>query len=126
MFGNTPLEGPILDVLNCVVLMKIQSIQNGLTFVNENARVQFPRVDNSSLNVLESSGPVQSPSQAASSSLLGIMNNLIEKWDIAIRQQAILATILLALYGFVVLMGLARVIYSLLKEERSRARGGRI
>src|SRR5438876_9101203 len=57
VFGNTPLEAPILDVLNCVVLMKIQSIQNGLTFVNEHARVQFPRVDNSSLNVLESSGP---------------------------------------------------------------------
>ena len=115
MFGNTPLEAPILDVLNCVVLMKIQSIQNGLTFVNEHARVQFPRVDNSSLNVLESSGPVQSPSNAASSSLLDIINSLIEKWDTAIRQQAVLASIL---------MGLARVIYTLHKEERSRAEGG--
>ena len=104
--------------------MKIQSIQNGLTFVNENARVQFPRVDNSSLNVLESSGSVQSPSQAASSSLLGVMNNLIEKWDIAIRQQAILAAILLAVYIFVILIGLARVISTLVKEERSRAEGG--
>ena len=102
--------------------MKIQSIQNGLTFVNENARVQFPRVDNSSLNVLESSA--QSPSQAASSSLLGIMNSLIEKWDTAIRQQAILATILLAVYGFIILMGLARVIYTLRKAERSRGEGG--
>ena len=124
MFGNTPLEAPILDVLNCVVLMKIQSIQNGLTFVNEHARVQFPRVDNSSLNVLESSGPVQSPSNAASSSLLDIINSLIEKWNTAIRQQAVLASILLGVYGFVILMGLVRVIYTLHKEERSRAEGG--
>ena len=26
-FGDTPLAGPILDVLNCILLMKVQGIQ---------------------------------------------------------------------------------------------------
>lgn len=124
VFGNTPLEDPILDVLNCVVLMKIESVQNGLTFVNEHAKVQFPRVDNSSLAVLESNGSGQSPSETASSSLLSIMNTVIDKWAAAIRQQAVLGGILLALYGVVVLIGAVRVSWALRKDDKTRGEGG--
>jgi hypothetical protein len=129
VFGNTPLEGPILDVVNCVLLMKIEGIQNGLTFVNENAKVSFPRVDNSSLNIdLGSTGSAlqsaQSPSQAAFSSLLDIMNGIITKWDAAIRRQAIIAGILLGVYAFVVLMGLARIVYMLRDRQKSHSEGG--
>ena len=104
--------------------MKIESIQNALTFVNEHAKVQFPRVDNSSLNILETPSSVQSPSQAASRSLLGILSNVIEKWDAAIRLQALLASILLAVYGAIILIGLRRVIYLWGKEEKGRGDGG--
>lgn len=52
------------------------------------------------------------------------MDNVIEKWDVAIRQQAILGGILLALYGLVILMGLARVIHALREHERNRGEGG--
>jgi hypothetical protein len=123
-FGNTPLEGPILEVLNCVVLMKIEGIQSGLTFVNEHAKVQFPRVNDSSFKALESNTPIQSPSKSASSSMLNIMNTLIGKWNAAIKQQAIVAGILLALYGVVIIMGLSRVIYGLREHERNRGDGG--
>jgi len=125
VFGNTPLEGPILDVLNCIVLSKIEGIQDGLTFVNENAKVTLPRVDNGTLALNSSNGvSLQAASQDASSSLLNIILDVAQKWDDAIHRQIILAAILLAVYGVVVLMGLARVLYALRKTERNRGDGG--
>jgi len=100
--------------------MKIQGIQNALTFVNNNARVDFPRVDNSSFDP----GVLTSPSQDTTSSLLAIMDDVVAKWQAAIRRQAIFAGILLAVYGLIVLMGLARVWYALRDSGRNRGEGG--
>jgi len=108
-FGNTPLAGPILDVLNCVLLMKVQGIQDGLTFVNENAKVQFPRVDNSTANSVQS----LSVTQTNESSLAGILNAVVDKWLHSIRQQAIVAGTLFALYCLIVFVGYCRMSYAL-------------
>ena len=122
-FGDTPLASAVLEVLNCVILNKVQNIEEGLTFVNENAKVQFPRVDNSTFdNVLGSNSSI-AVSSLDSSSVLDIVNTISEKWDASIRQQAIIAGILLAVYGVVVFIGMLRVIHSIRKNERNRAEG---
>ena len=128
-FGNTPLEAPILDVLNCVILMKVEGIQKGLTFVNENARVQFPRVDNSTLKIATSSfgAATQSSSQAGQaldSPLLDIITRITDKWKAAIRQQLILAGCVMSIYGIIVLMGLLRVLYASHENGKTRGEGG--
>ena len=124
MFANTPLENPVLDVVNCLILMKVEGIQSGLTFINENARVQLPRVDNSSfdLNLATNVSALQAQ-QDPGSSLADILNGVIVKWQSAIRQQEIVAGFLFSAYVLVILMGLARVFYSLKNRERSRAEG---
>jgi hypothetical protein len=124
VFANTPLETPILDVVNCLILMKVEGIQSGLTFINENAQVQLPRVDNSSfdLNLVTGVSGLQSQ-QDPGSSLADILNEVIVKWQGAIRQQEIVAGLLLAAYVLVVLMGLGRVFSSLKQKERNRAEG---
>ena len=126
VFGNTPLEKPVLDVVNCLVLMKVAGIQAGLTFVNENAKVSFPRVDNSTLAVdLNSSKSTpQFASQPALSSFTRIMDGVINKWNSAIRMQATVAGILLAVYAFIVLLAFARVIYAMSNRTRNRGEGG--
>jgi len=119
------LAQPILDVVNCVLLMKIQGIQDGLTFVNENAKVQFPRLDNSTFNGFANSNLTAQPQpEEGSSSLLGILNSLVTKWDNAIRQQAVFAGILLAIYGIIVLLALTRVICAARKDKKIRGEGG--
>jgi len=123
VFGDTPLAEPILDVLNCVLLMKIQGIQDALTFVNQNAKVQFPRLDNSTFDAFASNLSAQTPSETGSSSLLDIITNLVQKWNDAIRQQAVFAAILLAIYILVVVLAVGRVTYELRRTERSRAEG---
>ena len=126
VFGDTPLAGPILDVLNCVLLMKIQGIQDGLTFVNENAKVQFPRLDNATFDAFASNLSAQTPSEDGSSSLLDILNGLVQKWNDAIRQQAVFAGVLLAIYLLIVGFAVARVSYEVRRTEKPRAEGGGI
>jgi len=130
-FGNTPLEGPVLEVLDCVILMKVEGIQKGLTFVNENARVQFPRVNNSTLNTQNipfAPGNQLSPAagQDLSSPLVDIITRISDKWGTAIRQQAILAGCFLAIYAVVVLMGMARVLFVLKQTGKTRGEGGKV
>jgi hypothetical protein len=119
-FGDTPLAGPVLDVLNCILLMKVQGIQDGLTFVNENAQVQFPRVDTSTTASLENLSVVQSTD---GSSLATILNAVVDKWLDSIRQQAIVAGILFSLYCLIVCIGYGRVLYVMKRTARS---GGRV
>jgi hypothetical protein len=104
--------------------MKIQGIQDGLTFVNENAKVQFPRLDNSTFSAFASDVATQTPSEDGSSSLLGILDSLVQKWNDAIRLQAVFAGILLAIYGLIVFFALARVIYAVRRSEKTRGEGG--
>jgi hypothetical protein len=96
--------------------MKVQGIQDGLTFVNENAQVQLPRVDNSTTASLENLSVVQSTD---GSSLAIILNAVVEKWLGSIRQQAIVAGVLFALYCLIVCMGYGRVLYVTKRAARS-------
>ena len=109
--------------------MKVEGIQKGLTFVNENARVLFPRVDNSTLNagtiaLAAGTQSLATPGQGSGSPLLGIIIRITDKWETAIRQQAILAGCIMIIYGTVVLMGLIRVLYALHGSGRTRGEGG--
>lgn len=45
VFGDTPLYDPIVDVLNCLLLLKIKGVQSGLTWAHDNAHITLPRVN---------------------------------------------------------------------------------
>ncbi|KAH7075409.1 hypothetical protein BKA63DRAFT_594836, partial [Paraphoma chrysanthemicola] len=50
-FGGTPLQDPIKDVLRCLIGLKIESFQKGLTWVQENAHISFPGVANDTFSL---------------------------------------------------------------------------
>jgi hypothetical protein len=120
VFNNTPLATPILDVLNCLLLMKIQGIQDGLTFINENAQVSLPRVDNSTLNAVVNTSDL---TLGASSPLADLLDDIVTKWEGIIHQELIVASLILLAYMIVVMMGLARVFYELRKDGKNRGEG---
>lgn len=99
--------------------MKVQGIQDGLTFVNENAKVQFPRVDNSTTS-LENLSVVQSTD---GTSLAAILDGVADKWLNSIRQQAIVAGVLFALYCLIVIIGYARMSCALKRAPRTIGNG---
>jgi hypothetical protein len=120
VFGNTPLAGPILDVVNCVLLLKVQGIQKGLTFVNENAHVQLPRIDDLTTVSLENLSAVQS---TGGSALAALLDGVVDKWIGSIRQQAIVSGVLFGLYCLIVFIGYSRMRYALKRAPQTRRDG---
>ncbi|KAK9237101.1 hypothetical protein V1525DRAFT_404956 [Lipomyces kononenkoae] len=47
IFGGTPLYTPITDVVNCLITFKVKGIEDGLTWVHDNAHISLPRVNES-------------------------------------------------------------------------------
>jgi len=50
-FGDTILYDAIMDVLNCLILLKIEGVQKGLTWVSDHAHIDFPLLANDTLSL---------------------------------------------------------------------------
>lgn len=115
-FGKTILYEPILDVLNCLVLLKIQGIQKGLTWVSDHAHVDFPLMDANmfslganekvlgSQNDLLAQGPAEGAADDIAAAVLHVTNVLYR----AIRQEAIISTCVLIIWFIIVFIGIIR------------------
>ena len=117
-FGQTILYEPILDVLNCLVLLKIEGIQKGLTWVSDHAHVDFPLMDanmfsagasekvSGSQNELLAQGPAQGAADDIAAAVLRVTNALYR----AIRQEAIISTCVLIIWFIILFIGIARAL----------------
>jgi hypothetical protein len=117
-FGKTILYEPILDVLNCLVLLKIEGIQKGLTWVSDHAQVDFPLMDANmfsagasekvagSQNELLAQGPAQGAADDIAAAVLRVTDALYR----AIRQEAIISTCVLIIWFIILFIGIARAL----------------
>ena len=132
-FGGTILYEPILEVLNCLVILKIQGIEKGLTWVSDNAHIDFPYLPNDTFSL----GTVQKVSGSEADILATGANggaadaitdavfhvtNLIAK---ATRQEAIISTCLLLIWVFIALIGISRACFLMIKGGDSGVYAGR-
>jgi hypothetical protein len=133
-FGGTPLYEPILEVLNCLVLLKIAGIENGLTWVQDNAHVDFPTLPNDTFSLgavaslASTSDPddsfLASPGDAASNKISSAVARVVDEVEDAIRTEAIISTVLLLVWLLVVLIGLIRALARWAGRDQVRGEGG--
>lgn len=131
-FGKTILYDPILEVLNCLVLLKVQGIQKGLTWISDHAHVDFPRMDASifnsgandkvagSQNELLAQGPADGAADDIAAAVLRVTNALYR----AIRQEAIICTCILLIWFIIAFIGIIRALALMPRKgfnEASRA-----
>ena len=122
-FGGTVLYTPILDVLNCLVLLKIKGIENGLTWVSDHAYVDFPPIANNtfSLGTIDkvSGSPSDilstGPNGGAADAITAAMDDVIDFAIKTVRQEAILASCLLIVWFVIVFVGICRAVILLYK-----------
>ncbi|MCJ1433108.1 plasma membrane fusion protein prm1 [Xylographa pallens] len=135
-FGGTVLFGPITEVFNCLIGLKIAGIQKGLDWVSDHAHVDFPLfandtfslgaaasiAGNSSSNGTDSflASPGASTSDAISDAVTTVTTHLAD----AIRTEALISTTLLGAWLLIVLLGLLRALFLAAKRDKSRAEGG--
>lgn len=115
-FGGTILYDPIMGVLNCLVLLKIQGIEKGLTWVHDHAHVDFPLLDNDtfSLGTIQKVSDSQTdllatgPNSASADAITRAVGRVINFLAKTIRQEAIISTCVLLIWVIIALVGVGQ------------------
>jgi hypothetical protein len=132
-FGGTVLYTPIKDVFECLVGIKVQGIQDGLTWVQDHASVSFPTLANDTLSLRSLAADTNSTSAAdiladptgsttdAITSAVNEVTSIIEK---GIRQEAIISTMILVSWLVLVLIGFVTTFVRVRGRDRVRGESG--
>ncbi|KAI5197008.1 hypothetical protein E4T39_07499 [Aureobasidium subglaciale] len=121
-FGGTILEDPVKEVVNCLITLKIEGIQKGLTWVSDHAHVDFPMVKNDTFSL----GTMDNDTSSGNSSMLDEPDSIdagdqmsrailfvVRALEEAVRQEAIISTGVLLIWVLIVFIGLLRAGYML-------------
>jgi len=134
-FGGTILYQPIMEVLNCLVGLKIAGIEKGLTWVHDNAHVTFPefRADVFSLGAATSltnsttdptASFLSSPGSVASGDITNAVVKVTNKLQSAIQQEAIISACVVLVWAVIMLCGLTYVLIAAMRRDKTRGEGG--
>lgn len=133
VFNGTILYNTIVDVVNCLIGNKITAVEEGLTWVHDNAHVTLPLFpanvfsegasdsvgnDTSLTSFLATPGTVTSDdiTDALDKVITAMYNNLV--------QEALISAALVLLYVVVVLIGIVRTLSAVALPEKTRGEGG--
>lgn len=117
VFGDTILESPAQEFVRCFIGSKIDAVENMLTFLHDNLKVDMPRMNDSVLML--SQATVDETVQPIAAAAIGggadddqgLIGRLVNSYADSLRKERIMFIIFLGLWGVVVLMGLAVVFW---------------
>ncbi|KAF8710863.1 plasma membrane fusion involved in cytogamy, partial [Rhizoctonia solani] len=136
VFGGTILETPAREFVRCLIGTKVQGIENALTFIHDNLKVNMPTVSsdvlllsNSSVNAITqpiSLAAVGDGTQSEDGSGSGIVGKLIARYIASLEKERLMFLIFLGIWAFVVVIALCIIIWHTfgarwLHESRQRA-----
>jgi hypothetical protein len=132
-FGGTPLYTAISDVFNCLIGLKVQGIEQGLTWVQQNARLDFPLLPNDTMTVSAllsksnnnaAAALFADPQMATQDEVTVAINKISNIVESGIKQEALIAFMLLMAWMVVFLCGLLYTCLKLSGRDRLRGDGG--
>ncbi|KAM4059286.1 plasma membrane fusion protein PRM1 [Hirsutella rhossiliensis] len=133
VFNGTILLEPIKSVLHCVIGIKIESVQKGLTWVHDHAHVDFPLfetklfsmgTDDSDSGDSDLHGFLASPSSTTTDEVTGAVKRVTDWLYNSLVQEALISTGILLVYFIVVLLGVIRALACMAVPDKSRGEGG--
>lgn len=138
-FGGTVLYQPVTGIFECLIGLKVASIQKGLDWVSDNAKVDFPGVNGSvfslgaAASLADSTGSgksdttgsfLSSPGSKAEDQITAAVTKVAQHLADGIRNEAIISLVIVLLWVIIVLVGIGRALFLLFRAEKSRAEGG--
>jgi hypothetical protein len=130
-FGDTPFMDPLKTVVDCILLDKVEKVQTGLTWVNDNAALSFPTLANDTFSIknLASNGSdtqafLNDPEAATNAEISGSVSKVTDKLKSSIIQEMLIALVLLLVYFVVVMMGVGRAVWGSAKGINGSRPGG--
>lgn len=112
-FKDTVLYEPAVSVMNCIFLVKVRGIENGLNWVHEQAHIELPVVPSTlfDFSTAEELLTLQSGGNQIISHFDDAMTNMMRSWQSSIHREILIVSILLSIWSLVALCGIARVLY---------------
>jgi hypothetical protein len=132
-FGGTVLYGPIQGVFDCLVGLKVMGLESGLTWVHDHAHVDFPTLNNNTFSLgaiakaTDGSGDdelLADPTGAAHDEISAAILKVTDMIEKAIRQEAIVALMLLVAWLVIFGGGFGYMMWNLSKSGDVRGAGG--
>lgn len=133
-FGGTILYDPITEVFNCLIGLKIVGIQKALTWVEDNAHVNFPLMANDTFSVGAATSIagdqaadqsfLASPGDAASDKITSAVARVVNKLYDGIITEAIISTFVVLIWVVVLLIGIVRALLLWSGRDKTRGEGG--
>lgn len=126
-FGGTFLEQPVKDVVRCLVGIKIEGVQKGLTWVHDHAHVDFPLFPNDVFSMGadksvhgddELTTFLASPSTVSTDEVTDAVQHVVDWLYKGIIQDLLISCALLLVYILVVLIGVLYTVFALLTPEK--------
>ncbi|KAJ7173748.1 hypothetical protein C8R46DRAFT_991645 [Mycena filopes] len=116
VFNGTILDAPIQEFIKCIIGSKVDAIENALTFLHDNLHIDMPRVNETILvlspqSVNEATQPIAAAAIGDQNGDGGLIGKLVNTYAASLRKERLMFAIFMALWGFVVLMGLAIILW---------------
>ncbi|KAL7929136.1 hypothetical protein V8C35DRAFT_202379 [Trichoderma chlorosporum] len=131
--NGTMLLGPVQSILHCVIGLKIESVQKGLTWVHDHAHVELPLFPNDTFSAganssLAGNSSIHSflsaPSSASSDEVSGAVDHVTNWLHSNLVQEALISTGIFLVYVIIVLIGVIQTLVGMATDDRGRAKGG--
>lgn len=142
-FGGTVLYEPITGIFECLIGLKVASIEKGLTWVSDNAHVSFPLLNNDVFSLGAAASITNSSSSshskrdgssndnflasgtgAATDKITAAVAKVAAHLAEDIKTEALISLGVLLVWLSILLIGVARALFLAFKSEKSRAEGG--
>ncbi|KAI9824561.1 MAG: plasma membrane fusion protein prm1 [Thelocarpon impressellum] len=135
-FGGTVLYDPMKEVLNCLVGLKVKGIQKGLTWISDNAHVDFPNLPNDTFSLGAAASiagdfagdkvaPAESflanPGSEATDQVTNAVVSLTNRFQRQIRTDALVSMCVVLVWVSIVLVGLGRVLFLWFRDDKTMA-----
>ncbi|PWY87615.1 plasma membrane fusion protein Prm1 [Aspergillus heteromorphus CBS 117.55] len=130
-FGGTLLYEPLLDVFNCLIGLKVESVEKSLTWVNEHAHVDFPLLPNDTFSAgaaasLNNSSDsfLSDAGSDTSNKITEVIDRVLNALESGIRAETIIAACILLVWVINALIGGVRAMTLFWSREKIRGEGG--
>ncbi|PWZ00231.1 hypothetical protein BCV70DRAFT_161136, partial [Testicularia cyperi] len=123
-FGGTPFNAPLQTFVDCILGQKVKGIESALTWIHDNAHVNFSTVPDDVLML--SDDRQEQLVQPIRQSLLGseqgdgdggLVGTIVSRYRSHLEKELVMFWVLVGIYGAVLVIGLAVVLFAILRDR---------
>lgn len=133
VFKDTVLFNVARDIVGCVILRKIDTVEKGLTWVHDHAKVTLPLFRNDMFSAgandsVNGDGELTSflatPASVTTDEITDAVAKVVSKLQSGIVQEALISLALLLVYVIIVLGGVVYALVRMTQNDKTRGLGG--